>query len=238
MVRHSEQSPNAADSARNPMDGNGLAIAGFVCAVIAIAYSWIPIFSFLIAPVWVCGAVFSSIGLARARRLDGQRKGLAVSGIVLTISAALLWVGMLLVVLPWGSSGSSVSIVTDVALVNVADGLARWGSSGSSASILTCDSVDRDCPATPVEIQGTGDVDLDVHWPGGTRLQLDFVGKGSCPAIAIVARSGSGEEFDPGFVGPSSEDCVEGLGATATLGADARHLEVRADGTWTIFVRN
>ena len=213
MVRYSEQSPNAADSARNPMDGNGLAIAGFVCAVIAIAYSWIPIFSFLIAPVWVCGAVFSSIGLARARRLDGQRKGLAVSGIVLTISAALLWVGMLLVVLPWGSSGSS-------------------------ASILTCDSVDRDCPATPVEIQGTGDVDLDVHWPGGTRLQLDFVGKGSCPAIAIVARSGSGEEFDPGFVGPSSEDCVEGLGATATLGADARHLEVRADGTWTIFVRN
>ena len=220
MVRDSEQSPNAADSPRNPLDGNGLAIAGFVCAVIAIAYSWIPIFSLwmpifsiLISPVWVCGAVFSSIGLARAQRLDGRRKGLAVSGIVLTISAALLWVGMLLVVLPWGSSGTS-------------------------ASILYCDPVGSDCPATPVEIQGTGDFELDVDWPGGTRLQLDFVGEGSCPKIAIVARSGSGEEFDPGFVEPSSEDCVEGFGATATLGADARHLEVRADGTWTIFVRD
>ena len=232
MVRDSEQSPNAADSPRNPLDRNGLAIAGFVCAVIAIAYllcaviaiaylwiplfsPWMPIFSILVFPVWVCGAVFSSIGLARAHLFDGRRKGLAISGIVLTISAAWLWVGILQY-----------------------DLVPPWGSSGSIAGIIRCDPVDHLCPATPLSIHVTGDFDLDVDWPGGTRLQLDFVGEGSCPKFAIVARSGSGQKFDPGFVGPSSRKCVEGLEATATLGADARHLEVRADGTWTIYVRN
>ena len=66
-------------------DNNGLAIAGFILALIAY-----PLF-FLVIP-WLLGTVFSSIGLHRAlNREDQKGKGLSIAGLVLALGPLTLF---------------------------------------------------------------------------------------------------------------------------------------------------
>ena len=60
---------------------NGLGITGFVCALVALLFSWVPVLGWIL---WVLGLIFSAVGLAKAPR------GLAIAliGLILLIILA------------------------------------------------------------------------------------------------------------------------------------------------------
>ncbi|MDA3954003.1 MAG: hypothetical protein PF485_10165 [Bacteroidales bacterium] len=61
---------------------NGIATAGFVLALITIFLGWIPVFGWII---WLLGLIFSSVGLANAKKAEGKGKGLAIAGLVISL---------------------------------------------------------------------------------------------------------------------------------------------------------
>jgi hypothetical protein len=65
--------------------GNGLAVAGFVLALIALFFGWIPFYGWA---VWLNALIFSCIGLSKARK-TGDRMGLAIAGLVISLVALL-----------------------------------------------------------------------------------------------------------------------------------------------------
>jgi len=54
---------------------NGLAVAGFVLALLGLLLGWIPVLGWIL---WVLGLIFSFIGIFRAPR------GLAIAGLILS----------------------------------------------------------------------------------------------------------------------------------------------------------
>jgi len=58
---------------QNHQPRNGMAVAGFVCALIGI----------FIFPLEIIGLVFSILGLVRANKMGGIGRGMAIAGIVL-----------------------------------------------------------------------------------------------------------------------------------------------------------
>ena len=75
----------AADQAEN--QGNGMAVAGFVCGVVGLIVAGV-----ILGPLAV---VFSAIGISKAKKEGRPLKGLAVAGLVLGIVAT---VGALIVI--------------------------------------------------------------------------------------------------------------------------------------------
>ncbi len=70
--------------------GNGMAIAGMVLGIIGFLLAFIPCFGWVLAIVLgIIGATLSGIGLGTASRAGGG-KGMAISGLVLSI-LAILW---------------------------------------------------------------------------------------------------------------------------------------------------
>ncbi|MBI9052209.1 MAG: hypothetical protein JEY96_00235 [Bacteroidales bacterium] len=61
---------------------NGMATAGFVLALITVFFGWIPVLGWII---WLLGLIFSSIGLAKAKKLEGKGKGLAIAGLIISL---------------------------------------------------------------------------------------------------------------------------------------------------------
>jgi hypothetical protein len=77
--------------------GNGMAVAGFVCALVGIF-----LFQFILGPL---GIIFGAIGWARANS-GAPRKGLAVAGVIIGI----LDLAILIVVLAAGGGHFSYHI--------------------------------------------------------------------------------------------------------------------------------
>ncbi len=75
---------------------NGMATAGFVLALITIFLGWIPVLGWII---WLLGLIFSSVGLAKAKKVEGKGKGLAIAGLIISLIGIafliLLAVGLL-----------------------------------------------------------------------------------------------------------------------------------------------
>lgn len=61
--------------------GNSLGTAGFVLAVLAIVFSWLPFVNFIL---WMLGLIFSFVGIFK------QPRGLAVAGFVLSMMGIIL----------------------------------------------------------------------------------------------------------------------------------------------------
>ena len=80
---HSEQGGHPAPN----MDKNGLATAGFVLAVCAVAFFWVPFINFIL---WVLGLVFSGIGYSRAKAPGSTGRGLAIAGLAITLGGLVL----------------------------------------------------------------------------------------------------------------------------------------------------
>ena len=55
---------------------NSMGTAGFVCALIALIFCWVPFFGTI---MWLLGLIFSCVGLAR------RPKGLAIAGLVISL---------------------------------------------------------------------------------------------------------------------------------------------------------
>ncbi|MXY75816.1 MAG: hypothetical protein F4Y40_01855 [Acidimicrobiia bacterium] len=66
--------------------GNGMAIAGLVLAICAIAVSWLPGVNFV---CWILGLIFSILGLRNANR-GAPYRGLAIAGLVISLAGIVL----------------------------------------------------------------------------------------------------------------------------------------------------
>ena len=69
------------------MERNGLATTGFVLAVCAVAFFWLPFINFIL---WVLGLVFSAIGYSRAKAPGSTGRGLAIAGLAITLGGLVL----------------------------------------------------------------------------------------------------------------------------------------------------
>ena len=61
--------------------GNGIGIAGFVLAIVALIFCWLPVINWIL---WILGLVFSIIGMFK------KPKGLAIAGLVISLAAILI----------------------------------------------------------------------------------------------------------------------------------------------------
>lgn len=62
--------------------GNGMAVTGFICALVSIVLFWVPFLNFI---VWVLGIVFSAIGLNKANKQQLPYRGLSIAGLVIAL---------------------------------------------------------------------------------------------------------------------------------------------------------
>jgi hypothetical protein len=67
---------------------NGLGVAGFVLALIAIILGWVPVLGWII---WLLGLIFSAIGIFR------KPKGFAIAGLAISL------IGLVLLVVVFGA---------------------------------------------------------------------------------------------------------------------------------------
>src|SRR5437588_2649386 len=85
---------------------NGLGTAGFVLGLIGLLFSPVPLVGVIAWPLVILGVVFSLIGLSRANKRRATNKGLAVSGVVLSV------LGLVICVLWTVAFGKAVNDVT------------------------------------------------------------------------------------------------------------------------------
>ncbi|PUB32258.1 hypothetical protein C8K30_101783 [Promicromonospora sp. AC04] len=70
---------------------NGLAVAGFVLALVGILFAFIPIVNVVAIPLGALGLVFGVIGIVKARS-RGVGMGLAVTAVVLSVLSVVVFV--------------------------------------------------------------------------------------------------------------------------------------------------
>ena len=81
---------------------NGMAVAGFVLALIGLFLSWVPGLCWIL---WILGLVFSCIGLKKK-----PMKGLAIAGLVISVITLIILIWMLAVA---GAIFGAASAVND-----------------------------------------------------------------------------------------------------------------------------
>lgn len=69
-----------------PVPSNAIGTSGFVFSILAIFLGWIPFIGWII---WLLGLIFSAIGITR------QPKGLAISGLVISLIGVVILIGFL-----------------------------------------------------------------------------------------------------------------------------------------------
>jgi hypothetical protein len=74
---------------------NGLGVAGFVCGLIGLIFSFVPIIGIIAWPLVIIGVVLSGVGLSYASNGRANNKGMAVAGLVVSLIGlfvCILWV--------------------------------------------------------------------------------------------------------------------------------------------------
>ena len=87
-------------------NANGLSIAGLILGILAIVFAFIPGVSFI---AWICGVVgiiISAVAISQSKSL-GQKNGIAVAGLVLSIIAIAL--GLIVFMVACGIAGCAAS---------------------------------------------------------------------------------------------------------------------------------
>lgn len=74
---------------------NGLGTAGFVLALLALIFCWVPVVDWIL---WLLGAIFSFIGVFKAPR------GLAITGLVIS------FIGVIIMVIFFGALFAAASV--------------------------------------------------------------------------------------------------------------------------------
>ncbi|MDR2651906.1 MAG: hypothetical protein LBC68_06280 [Prevotellaceae bacterium] len=78
------QNGNPVIIVQEKKDNNGMGIAGFVLALVGVAFCWVPVINWIL---WVLGMVFSIVGCFK------EPRGLAIAGVVIS------FVGLLLIII-------------------------------------------------------------------------------------------------------------------------------------------
>jgi hypothetical protein len=74
---------------------NGLGVAGFVCGLVGLIFSFIPIIGIIAWPLVILGVVMSGVGLSYANNGRANNKGMAIAGLCVSLVGlfiCILWV--------------------------------------------------------------------------------------------------------------------------------------------------
>ena len=74
-AKHGKNVTNVHVNVPTSVKGNSIGTAGFVLALLAFVFSWVPVLDWVL---WALGAIFSVIGVFK------KPKGLAIAGIVIS----------------------------------------------------------------------------------------------------------------------------------------------------------
>jgi len=82
-VKTSEQSSTGQTIIINQQEtkSNGIGVAGFVLAIIALFLGWIPVLGWIL---WILGLILSIVGMTR------KPKGLSIAGLVISLIGIIL----------------------------------------------------------------------------------------------------------------------------------------------------
>ena len=61
--------------------GNGVGTAGFVCALIALIFGWVPVLGWIL---WLVGTILSIVGMFK------QPRGLAIAGTIISLIGIIM----------------------------------------------------------------------------------------------------------------------------------------------------
>ncbi len=86
-----ETSMNNNQQLNSTSSTNGMAIAGFICAIIGFN---------------IVGLILSIVGLSNAKKTNGSNKGLAIAGIIISIVRMIIYVIWFAVLIFAGLSGN------------------------------------------------------------------------------------------------------------------------------------
>ena len=93
---------------------NGLAVAGFVLALLGALCCWVPFVNIFFAFLAILGLIFGVVGLVRSGR-QGTGKGLSIAAIILAVAAFVLSAVMnVAVVVALDSTATNVGVGQDV----------------------------------------------------------------------------------------------------------------------------
>ena len=74
---------------------NGMGVAGFVLALIALFLSWVPVLGWIL---WVLGLIFSLVGVFR------KPKGLAIAGLIIS------FIGLIILLVVVAAIGAAIAL--------------------------------------------------------------------------------------------------------------------------------
>lgn len=74
---------------QQPQQGNGMAVAAMVLGIIALVLFWVPVLNWILG---LLGIVFGAVGMAKAGKIGGRGKGMALAGLITGLLGALLGV--------------------------------------------------------------------------------------------------------------------------------------------------
>lgn len=69
---------------------NGLGTAGFVLGLVGLIFAFIPLIGVIAWPLTILGLIFGIVGTVRANRDQADNKGLAISGLVLSVVGLII----------------------------------------------------------------------------------------------------------------------------------------------------
>lgn len=88
------QYPQGYQGAAAQPQNNGMGVAGFVCGLVGLLFSFIPFIGLISWPLVIIGVVLSGIGLNYANQGRADNKGMAIAGLVVSIIGlviCILW---------------------------------------------------------------------------------------------------------------------------------------------------
>jgi hypothetical protein len=94
MTQYAPNPPQ--QSAQKP--SNGLGLTGFVIGLVGLVISFIPLIGVVAWPLVILGIIFSAIGISKAVKGNATNKGLAITGLVVSIvglAATILWTAVI-----------------------------------------------------------------------------------------------------------------------------------------------
>jgi hypothetical protein len=86
--------PQGYQGASAQPQNNGMGVAGFVCGLVGLVFSFIPLIGLISWPLVIIGIVLSGIGINYVNQGRADNKGLAIAGLVVSIVGlviCILW---------------------------------------------------------------------------------------------------------------------------------------------------
>lgn len=185
---------------------NGLGTAGFVLGLVGVIFAFIPLIGVVAWPLTILGLIFGIVGTVRANKGQADNKGLAISGVVLSV------IGLIICIIWTAVFGKAVNDAVNSAPTPVAPPAIQ-------------DSAAPGSPANAAPTAGSHTVVLDVttgakanvEWNSGFSIKQDVIDGGktwsqtlSMDDLAFTSVSVTPVDYQPGAKASTCEITVDG----------------------------